>query len=108
MHRQVNAPMTMATNITTKTPMKMAVVHTEVAEVVVKNGGVDNFCSTPVWCSVVEFNKVSVTSVTRVLFSVKASTVVSIGVSVSKVISAVIRTCTHHAIPYFFNKEYFL
>ena len=85
MHRQVNAPSTMTTNITTITPMKMAVVDTEVAEVVVKNECVDNFCSTSVLSSVVECNNVSITSVTGVLFSVKASKVVSIGVNVSKV-----------------------
>ena len=108
MHMQVNAPSTMTTNITPITPMKIAVVDTEVAEVVVKNECVDNFCSTSVLSSVVECNKVSITSVTGVLFSVKASKVVSIGVSVSKVTSAVIKTCTHLANPYFFNKEYFL
>ena len=107
MHRQVIAPSTMATNITTITPMKIAVVDTEAAEVVVKNECVDNFCSTSVLSSAVECNKVSVTSVIGVLFSVKASKVVSIGVSVSKVTSAVIKTCTHLAIPYFSNKEHF-
>ena len=101
MHRQVIAPSTMATNITPITPMKTAVVNTEVAEVVVKNECVDNFCSTSVLSSVVECNKVSITSVTGVLFSVKAYKLVSIGVSVSKVTTAVIKMCTHLAIPYF-------
>ena len=54
-----------------------------------------------------ECNKVSITSVTGVLFSVKAYKLVSIGVSVSKVTSAVIKRVTHLAIPYFL-KEYFL
>ena len=107
MHRQVIAPSTMATNITTITPMKIAVVDTEVAEVVVKNECVDNFCSTSVLSSVVECNKVSITSVAGVLFSVKAYRLVSIGVSVSKVTTAVIKKCTH-LVPHTFLKEYLL
>ena len=95
MHRQVIAPSTMATNITTITAMKITVADTKAAEVVVKNECVDNLSSTSVRSSVVVSNKVSITSVTGVLFSVKASKVVSIGVSVSKVTSAVIKTCTH-------------
>ena len=107
MHRQVIAPSTMATNITTITPMKIAVVDTEVAEVVVKNECVDNFCSTSVLSSVVECNKVNVTSVAGVLFSVKAYKLVSIGVSVSKVTTVVIKKCTH-LVPHIFLKEYLL
>ena len=88
----------------------MAVVDTEVSEVVVKNECVGNVWFTSVMCSIVEYDKVGITSVTGVLFSnievfVKASKVVSTGLSVSKVISTVTKVFTgkHHTIPYIPN-----
>ena len=93
MHRQVIPPNAMTTNKTTS-PMKVAVVDTEVAAVVVKNECVGNVWFTSLLSSAVEYDKVGITSVTGVLFPnievfVKVSKVVSTGLSVAKVISAV-------------------
>ena len=94
MHRQVIPPNAMTTNKTTTTPMKVAVVCAKVAAVVVNNECVGNVWFTSVLSSAVEYDKVGITSVAGVLLSnikvfMKVSKVVSTGVSVAKVISAV-------------------